>query len=212
MRRPRIILADDHVSLVLAYEKLLGQDFEIVGTASDGSALLASAVQLQPDAIVVDLGLPLFADMSAGRKLKKLIPRTQILVITRKEDAQVASNALSEWASGVLLKRTARKELMSALRQLSDGKQYVTAALAKPGGNAASGGSTAPSHKNLTDRQREVLQLLAEGRTMRDTADILKLTTRTIAYHKYTIMKDFGLRNNVDLLKLAIREHLASAE
>lgn len=212
MRRPRIILADDHGSMAQAYEKLLNHDFEIVGTASDSDTLLALATQLQPDAIVVDLGLPSFTNISAGPTLKKSLPNTQILIITGKERARAASDALHDWAMGVLFRRTARRELVDALRHVSAGKQYVTQSLVKPQASDTSRGSAGSSHRPLTHRQREVLQLLAEGRTMRDTADILKLTTRTIAYHKYTIMRDFGLRNNVDLLKLAIREHLASAE
>ena len=212
MRRPRILLADDHISLLIAYQELLRQEFEIVGTSSDGRSLMATAIQLQPDVIVVDFALPSLSGMSAGPELKKLIPQTKILVIAKKEDVNLASEALREWASGVLLKRTARRELLGALRQLAAGKSYVTASLGNLLEGMPVGGPETASHKALTHRQREVLKLLAQGRTMKEAAKILRLTTRTIAFHKYTIMREFGLRNNVDLLKLAIRERLVSSE
>jgi DNA-binding NarL/FixJ family response regulator len=212
MRRPRILLADDHISLLIAYQELLRQEFEIVGTASDGRSLMATAIQLQPDVIVVDFELPSLSGISAGPELKKLIPQTKILVIAKKEDVNLASEALREWASGVLLKRTARRELLGALRQLAAGKSYVTASLGNLLQGTPVGGPEAASHKVLTHRQREVLKLLAQGRTMKEAAKILRLTTRTVAFHKYTIMREFGLRTNVDLLKLAIRERLASSE
>jgi DNA-binding NarL/FixJ family response regulator len=212
MRRPRILLADDQISLLVAYQKILRQDFDVVGVSSDGRALMTAAVQLQPDVIVVDLALPSLTELSAVHELKRLMPRTKILAIARKSDAAIASHALHEWASGVLLRRTASKELIDALRHLMAGKSYVTASLAKRLEAPSTETPGTLSHKPLTHRQREVLQLLAEGRTMKEAANILNLTTRTVAFHKYRIMKDFGLRTNVDLLKLAIREHLASAE
>jgi DNA-binding NarL/FixJ family response regulator len=211
-KRPRVLLADNQVSLLVAYRKLLYEEFEIVGTSADGPALMATAIKLKPDVIVVDLALASLSEISAGRELQRLIPKTKFLAITNKEDLDAALEALREWASGVLLKRTAGKELLCALRELVAGRSYAPATITRRLKAIEKGSSTTYNHKFLTRRQREVLQLLAQGRTMKDTADFLGLTTRTVAFHKYRIMKNFGLRNDVDLLRLAIREHLASAQ
>jgi DNA-binding NarL/FixJ family response regulator len=211
-KRPRILLAGIPMSLLAAYHKLLCQEFEIVGTSADGRALMATAIQLQPDVIVVDLAVSLLADVSTRLELKKLIPQTKFLVITKKEDPDVALETVREWASGVLPKRTAKKELLRALRALMADQVYVPASIAQ-GPNDTKNLRSPPQRKNaLTRRQREVLRLLAEGRTMKETAEILSLSPSTVAFHKYTIKRTFGLRTNVELLRLAIREKLASAE
>lgn len=205
MSRPRIVLADERASFLVAYQELLQSEFDVVGTFSDLASVMTAAVELQPDVIVT--ALPSLTELGAIRQLKKLVPRTKLLAIAKKEDALVASRTLHGCASGMLLRRAAKKELPRALRYLAEGKSYVTASLAKQLAEGAS-----HSHKALTHRQREVLQLLADGRTMRQAAQMLNLTTRTVAFHKYRIMKDFGLHTNMDLIKLAIREHLASIE
>jgi DNA-binding NarL/FixJ family response regulator len=208
MGRPRVLLADDHTLLVDAFRKLLEPEFEIVGTAADGRALLAAALHLKPEVVVVDLGLPLLNGIDAGRELKKLMPNTKLLVVTMNEDSAVAAAALREWASGYLLKKSAGAELVHAVRELLRGKSYVTPKVAQQLVDEFIHEPEMHRRKLLSPRQREVLQLLAEGRTMREAATILKLTSRTVAFHKYRIMREFGLRNNSDLLKLAIREHL----
>lgn len=210
--RPRILLAGIPMSLLAAYHKLLGEEFEIVSTSADGRALMATAIQLQPNVIVVDLAVPLLTDVSTRLELKKLIPQTKFLVITKKEDVDVALETVREWASGVLLKRTARKELLRALRALMADRVYLPASIAQGPDDTQNFRSPAQRHNGLTRRQREVLRLLAEGRTMKETADILSLSPSTVAFHKYTIKRTFGLRSNVELLRLAIREKLASAE
>jgi DNA-binding NarL/FixJ family response regulator len=212
MNRPRVLLAGIPMSFLTAYHKPLCEEFEIVGTSADGRALMATAIQLQPSVMVVDLAVASLTQISTRLELKKLIPQTKFLVITQKEDLDVALEALREWASGVLLKRTARKELLCALRQLMADKVYVPASIVQGPKDKQNPSSPTQHHKALTRRQREVLQLLAEGRTMRDIADILRLSTSTVAFHKYNIKKAFGLRSNVELLRLAIRENLTSAE
>jgi len=208
MPRTRLLLADDHTLLVDAVRKLLEPEFEIVGTASDVRTLLAGALQLRPDVVVVDLGLPLLNGMDAGRELKKLMPQIKLLVVTMSEDVGVAAEALREWASGYLLKKSAGTELTHAIREVVKGRTYVTPHVAQQLVDQFIREPELHAKKSLTSRQREVLQLLAEGRTMKEAANILKLTTRTVAFHKYRIMQEFGLQNNSELLKLAIREHL----
>jgi DNA-binding NarL/FixJ family response regulator len=173
---------------------------------------MATAIQLQPNVIVVDLAVPLLTDVNTRLELKKLIPQTKFLVIMEKEDLDGALDALRDWASGVLLKRTARKELLRALRQLMGDKPYVSASFDQGLKGTQNRSSSIPPEKALTRRQREVLRLLAEGKTMKETADILSLSMSTVAFHKYKIKRTFGLRSNVELLRLAIREKLASVE
>jgi DNA-binding NarL/FixJ family response regulator len=206
MRKPRIFLADDHAMVVDAFRRMLEHEFNIVGTAADGLELLNSAPSLQPDVVVVDLGLPLLSGVDAGRELKKLLPQTKILVVTVNEDPDIADSVLGEWASGYLLKKCTGSELVKALRELMMGRSYVTTMISRK-----SADSLLPSpggRKSLTPRQRQVLQLLAEGRSMKEAAYLLNLTTRTVAFHKYKIMASLGMHNNYELLKLAIREHL----
>jgi len=208
LARPRILLADDHTLVVDAFRTLLEAEFEVVGTAADGRSLLALALQLKPDVVIVDLGLPLLNGFDAGRELKRLMPHTKLLVVTMNEDTTVAAEALRHWASGYLLKKSAGAELILAVRELLRGKSYVTPSIAQRLVDEFIHEPEVHRRKTLSPRQREVLQLLAEGRTMREAATILKLTSRTVAFHKYRIMREFGLRSNSDLLKLAIREHL----
>jgi DNA-binding NarL/FixJ family response regulator len=208
MRQARVLLADDHVLLMDAFRKLLEPEFEVVATVSDGKSLIVAAMHLRPDLIVVDLGLPLLNGMDAGRKLRTLLPKTRLLVVTMNEDVSVAVRALREWASGFLLKKCAGTELVFAIRELMAGNSYVTPRVTQQMEREFIRDPDVPCDKVLTRRQREVLQLLAEGLTMKEAADTLSLTARTVAFHKYSIMQDFNLRSNLDLLKLAIREQL----
>ncbi len=210
MPLPRIFLADDHVLLVDAFRKLLEPEFEIVGTAGDGKSLLASALRLNPDLILLDLGLPLLNGMDAGRQLKHLLPKTKLLVVTMNEDPIVASEVIHQWASGYVLKKTGASELIHGIREVLAGRPYVSPNLLP---HLEREFIRDPNHHrqaSLTQRQREVLQLLAEGHSMKETAHILDLTTRTVAFHKYKIMESFDLSSNVELLKLAMREHLVA--
>jgi DNA-binding NarL/FixJ family response regulator len=208
MKKARIFLADDHTMLVDAFRRLLEHEFEIVGTASDGLELLESAQRLRPDLVIVDLGLPQLNGADAGRALKKLMPQTKILVVTVNEDSAVVDEALREWASGYLLKKCTGSELAHAVRELLMGRSYVTRMVSRRSAEGLIRHPGTHGQKSLTPRQRQVLQLLAEGRTMKEAAYLLNLTERTVAFHKYRIMEGLGMHTNSELLRLAIREHL----
>jgi DNA-binding NarL/FixJ family response regulator len=210
MGRPRILLADDHTLVVEGFRKILEPEFEIAGVVSDGRALLTVALQQKPDVIVLDIGMPLVSGVDAGRELKRLIPRTKLIVLTMNEDADIAREALRRWASAYLLKKSAGAELINAVREVLKGRTYVTPRLAQQLMDRFVRDPRLGRTKELTPRQREVLHLLAEGRTMKETADLLHLTPRTIAFHKYRIMEEFGLKTNSDLVRFAIRERLVS--
>jgi DNA-binding NarL/FixJ family response regulator len=199
--KPRVLLADDHTLVAEALTSLLEPEFEIVGRVPDGRILLETAMKLRPDVIVVDLNMPLLNGIDAGRRLKEMLPTARMVVLTVNEDPEVAGEALRTWASGFLLKKSAASELSRTIRQVLRGGAGI--AHSEPASQSSSTGA-----RNLTVRQREVLQLLAEGRSMKEAGAVLGVTARTIAFHKYKIMQVFGLRNNSDLIQLAISEHL----
>jgi DNA-binding NarL/FixJ family response regulator len=205
------LLADDHTLVVEGFRKLLETEFEIVGVASDGRALLAAALQEKPDVIILDIGMPFLSGIDAGRELKRLVPRTRLIVLTMNEDPDIAREALRQWASAYLVKKSAGTELIRAVREVLKGRSYVTPRLAQRLMDEFVRDPRVGRTKELTPRQREVLHLLAEGRTMKETADLLHLTPRTIAFHKYRIMEEFGLKTNSDLVRFAVREHIVSA-
>ncbi len=209
MNRPRVLLADDHTLLLEAFEKLLEPTCEIVGKVADGRALLKAAAKLDPDVIVADISMPLLNGLDAGRQLRKMYPDVKLIYLTMNDDPDIAAEALTMGASGYLLKSSAASELLQAIREVVKGRSYVTPlvtrgvveSLQKPGRRKASA---------LTARQREVLQLLAEGHTMKEAAEVLNVTPRTIAFHKYRMMEKLGLENSAELIQFAIKQGIVS--
>lgn len=211
MGRPRILIADDHNLVVEGFQRILESHFEVVGSVGDGHTLLTTAPNLKPDVILIDIGMPLLNGLEAGRQLKSRLPGTKFIVITMSEDPEVAAEAMRSWASGYILKKCAGTELIRAIREVLRGSTYVTPKVAQQLLDRFVRDPRPEYAAKLTSRQREVLQLLAEGKSMKEAADILHITPRTIAFHKYRIMEEFGLKTNSDLLVFAIREHLISA-
>jgi DNA-binding NarL/FixJ family response regulator len=202
--KPRVLLADDHTLVAEALASLLEPEFEIIGRVPDGRILLETALKLRPDVIVLDLNMPLLNGIDAGRRLKEMLPKARLVVLTVNEDPEVAGEALRTWASGFILKKSAASQLSTTIRQvLKDETKTGLAPSAQFAPRREPFGA-----RTLTTRQREVLQLLAEGRTMKEAAAVLGVTARTVAFHKYKIMQVFGLRNNSDLIRLAITEHV----
>lgn len=210
MGRARILLADNHEMVLEAFKKLLEPEFQVVGTASDGRELVTSALELRPDVIVVDIGMPLFSGTEVGRDLKLLLPFTKFIALAMSEDWEIAAKAVKLWATVYLMKKSAGSELVKAVRESLKGRSYMT----RVGQDILDSSIHDPRpvpDKELTTRQREVLQLLSEGRTMKETAAFLHVTPRTVAFHKYRIMEEFGLKTNADLVRFAIREGVVSA-
>ncbi len=206
MRRARVLLADDHRLLLQAFEKLLQPDFEVVGTVSDGRALIAAARELKPDVIVLDISMPLLNGMVAAERLKKMMPEVKLIFLTVNEDAGFASEAMRIGASGYLLKSSAASELFHAIEVALEGRTYVTPLIMQDMVTSlANGRQPNEASAKLTTRQREVLQLLAEGHTMKEVGNILGLSPRTIAFHKYRIMEKLNLKTNADLFQFAIK-------
>jgi DNA-binding NarL/FixJ family response regulator len=208
----RILLADDHTLVAEAFKRLLEPEFEVVGTVADGRALLRAAPELKPDVVLVDLNMPLLNGVDAGEQLKQMLPKIKIIVLTMNEDPEIAAEILGKWGAGYLFKKSAGSELRKAVRAVLDGGKYVTPVLQEAIEVLGSRQPRTDSVRALTARQREVLQLLAEGHTMKEAAAILHVATRTVMFHKYRIMQDFGLENNSELLRFAMKQGLASRD
>ena len=211
MKLPRVMLADDHTMLLEAFRRLLEGRCEVVGAVSDGRALLRDAPILKPDVLVVDIGMPLLNGLEAGRRLKEMLPSVKLIFLTMNEDSDLAAEAMRSGASAYLLKSSAASELFRAIQDVLKGKTYVTPKIARgmeqafirsPGGRR--------HQKTLTARQREVIQLLAEGKSMKEAADFLSVTPRTVAFHKYRIMEELGLKTSADLVQFAIRNRIVA--
>jgi len=197
--------------LLQAFEKLLQPDFEVVGTVGDGHALLAAALELKPDVIVLDIAMPLLNGMVAGERLKQMIPEVKLIFLTVNEDPGFASEAMRIGASGYLLKSSAASELFHAIEVALEGRTYVTPMIMQDMVTSlANGRQPNEASAELTTRQREVLQLLAEGHTMKAVANLLGLSPRTIAFHKYRIMEELSLKTNADLIQFAIKHGIVS--
>jgi DNA-binding NarL/FixJ family response regulator len=211
MKRPRVLLADDHRLLREAFTQLLQADCDVVGAVGDGRALLAAAVELQPDVVLLDIAMPLLNGLDAARQLKRLMPRVKIIFLTVSEDPELAADAFRTGASGYLLKNSAASELIQAIKEAIQGRSYVTP-LATRGLVDAFRNPSESDHETgeLSPRQREVLQLLAEGHTMKEVARILKITPRTVAFHKYDMMESLRIKSSAELVQYAIKQHVVA--
>jgi len=197
--------------LLEAFRRLLEPEFAIVGTASDGRALVELALATKPDVVVLDISMPRLNGMDAAAQLRRKLPDVKVVFLTVSEDPDVAAEAIRLGASAFLLKSSASGELISAIKLAQAGKTYITPLITKgkPLGLFLSE-SAKPSTEKLSVRQREVLQLLAEGRSMKEVGDILNLTPRTVAFHKYTMMESLGLKTGAELVQYAVEHHVVS--
>jgi DNA-binding NarL/FixJ family response regulator len=205
---PRVLLADDHELVLGAFDKLLAEDCEIVGRVADGRTLVGAAERLKPDVVVLDIGMPVLNGLEAGRQIKQMLPAVKLVFLTMYEDADVAAEAFRAGASAYLLKRSAPSELLTAIREVVQGRSYVTP-LATEGlvESLQKVDDRVPSQE-LTPRQREILQLIAEGRSMKEVASELNITARTVAFHKYRMMDQLKIASTAELIQYAVKHHI----
>jgi DNA-binding NarL/FixJ family response regulator len=210
---PKILIADDHTLVAEACKKLLEADYEIVATVSDGRSLVRAVAETRPHLVLVDVAMPLLNGLDATQQIKELLPATKIIFLTMNQDADLAAEAFRRGASGYLLKTCAASELTVAVREVLRGKSYLSPTIAKDTVDflLRQDKKLVEESEKLTERQREVLQLLAEGKCMKEVAAVLNLTTRTVAFHKYRIMEVLNVRTNAELVQYAIRNHLIAA-
>lgn len=207
MARPRILIAEDHILVAEAFQRLLEPQYEVVGIVADGHALLKAAQQLTPDIAIIDVGMPLLNGLDAGREIKRLLPQIKIIFVTMNDDPDIAREARRFGASAYLLKTSASAELLKAVQEVLRGNSYLTPRISERlAAEFIKDPRADRPDKHLTMRQREVLQLLAEGRAMKEVADILQITPRTVAFHKYRTMEAFNLRSNAELVRFVIRQ------
>ena len=211
MKRARILLADDHRIVAEGLRGLLEPDFELVGIVEDGRALLAAAEQLRPDVIVADISMPLLNGIDAVRQIKRTNEDVKVVFLTMHPDVTYAASAFEAGASGYVLKHSAPSELIAAIQSALRGKTYVTPLLA---GELMQFYKERPQEgrdelSKLTERQREVVQLLAEGHSAKEIASILNISARTVEFHKYRMMQDLGLKSVAELIRYAVKHGIA---
>jgi len=205
MGAPRVLLADDHSMLLTAFTKLLSEVCEVVGEVTDGRAVVAAAEALKPDVVVLDISMPLLNGLEAGRQIKQRLPDVKLVFLTMNEEPDVAAEAFRAGASGYLLKRSAGSELATAVREVAQGRSYITPLVAQGLVEALLRLNHQHPEPELTSRQREVLQLLAEGMSMKEAARVLNLAPRTVAGHKYQLMQQLNLKTTAELIQYAIK-------
>ncbi len=212
MNKPTVMLADDHTMIAEAFRKLLEPQYQVVATVHDGRSLVEKALQMQPDIILIDVGMPILNGLSAGQQLKQKLRKVKLIYLTMNEDPDLAAEALRTGGSAYLLKTSAASELLKGIHEVLRGGTYVTPKI-KKGIEESFIRSNRPkvAEKKLTARQVEVLQLLAEGKSMKQVGSVLSLTARTVAFHKYRIMEVLNVRSNAELIQYAVRNNLVSS-
>jgi len=206
----RVLIADDHALIVEAFRSLLEPKMEVIGTASDALELLPLALRTKPDVILLDLTMPNLNGFVAGQQVKKLLPTTSIVVVTMNEEAYMANAALCSWASGYITKYSAASELLNAINAVMKGERYVGRQMAQRLSEQFIENPHWSHPHPLTFREREVLQLFAEGLNTKQVAAKLHVSARTIAFHKYKIMNRYRLKSNSTFLRFAIQQQIVA--
>ncbi len=214
MKRIRVLLADDHKIVLDGLRSLLEPEFELAGTAEDGRALVLAAQHLHPDVIVVDISMPLLNGIEAVRQIKKLDQQVKVVFLTMHPDVTYAIRALEAGASGYVLKHSASSELLTAIHEAINGRTYVTPMIAGELVQAYKEGNyrQAEEAQQLTAREREIIQLLVEGNSAKEIANILNISPRTVEFHKYNLMSKLHLKTGSALVQYAIKQGITAIE
>lgn len=214
MTRPRILMADDHSLVLAGLRNLVQEEGDVVGTVEDGRALVEEAKRLRPDLILLDISMPLLNGLDAARQLVKLVPDSKLIFLTAHATPTYVSEAFKAGASGYLVKQSATTELKLAIQAVLRGQHYMTSLVAKDMLRTRRLPSQGPVHKRpvtaLTPRQREVLQLIAEGKGTRSIASILNISVKTVEFHRTRLMEELDLHSTAELTRYAISEGLVS--
>ncbi|NGZ04159.1 MAG: DNA-binding response regulator [Nitrospira sp. WS238] len=214
MKRPRILMADDHAIVLAGLRKLVEAEGEVVGMVEDGRTLVDMAQQLRPDIVLLDISMPLLNGLDAARQLTKLVPESKLIFLTMHATPTYATEAFKAGAAGYLIKRSAAVELKQAIQAVMRGQHYMTPLITKDVLAATlqspDGQPRKPLVTSLTQRQREVLQLVAEGKGTKTIASILNISVKTVEFHKFRIMSELNLHSTAELIKYAIAEGLVS--
>lgn len=210
--RARLLIADDHMLLAEACKGLLEPEFEVIGIADNGRALLRMALELKPDLVILDISMPQLNGLDAADQIKQSLPKTKFVFLTMNLAPDVAAEAFRRGASGYVVKTAAAEELVRATRRAVRSESYLSPAITKETVDfLLRSGRSGEEEKKITQRQREVLQLLAEGRSMKEIASVLNLKPGTVAFHKYRMMEILGIKTNAELLQYAIKHHIVGS-
>jgi DNA-binding NarL/FixJ family response regulator len=212
MKKPRVLLADDHQIVIEGLKSLLGGEFEVVGSVEDGRALVDQAAALHPDVIVVDISMPKLNGIEAARQIKKTDKDVKIVFLTMHLDATYAADAFEAGASGFVLKHSAPSELTTAIHEAMKGQTYVTPLIAGDLIRTCREGDSPEKDlfKKISPRQREILQLLAEGKSGKEIASILNISARTVEFHKYRMMEQLHIKTSAELVQYAVKHGIIS--
>ena len=207
--RARLLIADDHTLLAEACKNLLEPEFEVVGIVDNGRALLRMAGEMKPEVVILDIAMPQLNGLDAGDQIKHLLPRTKLVYLTVNMSPEVAAEAFRRGASGYVVKTSAAAELITAIRRALKSESYLSPLITKETVDfLLRSRHQYVAEKRITPRQSEILQLLAEGKSMKEVADVLDVKPGTVAFHKYRIMETLGLKTNAELIQYAIKHHL----
>jgi DNA-binding NarL/FixJ family response regulator len=211
--RPRIMIADDHAFVADACKKLLEPEFDVVATVGDGRALVRIAATLRPEVIILDVGMPLLNGLDAGQQIKQMLSSVKLVFLTMDTDPALAAEAFRHGASGYVLKTCATSDLIFAVREVLQGRSYLCSAIAKETIDFLlhQNKESIEEGNRLSRRQREVVQLLTEGKTMKEVAYVLNLSAHTVAFHKIRIMETLNAKSNTELVQYAMRNHIIAA-
>lgn len=206
MKRPSLLLADDHTLVLDGLSRILESEFDLLGTVDNGRDLLEKAQELRPDIILLDISMPLLNGIDAARQLKKTLPGAKLIFLTMHSDAEYVSEAFRAGASGYLLKRCAASEMVTAIHEVMKDRFYMTSLITREalGPMISNSPDAGKVSVKLTIRQREVLQLVAEGHSIKQIASILKVSVKTIDFHKASIAEKLGMRTTAELTRYAI--------
>jgi DNA-binding NarL/FixJ family response regulator len=212
MKKPRVLLADDHQIMLEGLKSLLGGEFEVVGSVEDGRALVDQAATLHPDVIVADISMPQLNGIEAARQIKKTDKNIKIVFLTMHPDATYAADAFEAGASGFVLKHSAPSELITAIHEAMKGRTYVTPLIAGDLIRTYQEGGAPEKDlfKKISPRQREILQLLAEGKSGKEIASILDISVRTVEFHKYRMMEQLNIKTSAELVQYAVKHGIVS--
>ena len=211
--RARLLIADDHTLLAEACKHLLEPEFDVVGIADNGRALLQLASELKPEIVILDIAMPQLNGLDAGKQIKHLLPATKLVFLTMNMSPEVAAEAFRRGASAYVVKTSAASDLVRAVRRALRSESYLSPDITKETVDFLLRSGTSQSlEKRLTPRQNEILHLLAEGMSMKAIAAVLNLKPGTVAFHKYKMMERLGLKSNAELLQYAIRHHLGTEQ
>ena len=205
--RPRILIADDHAVFAEALCGYLEKTFDVVGLVADGRAMLEESIRLRPDVIVTDVSMPILNGLDAARRIKEKTPKVKFVFLTMLDDLNLAAAVLELGPVAFVLKRSGGLELLKAIEQILHGRSYLTPNL-KVGDWVAAKARARQFSRDLTKRQRDIVQLFAEGRPMKEIAAILSLSEKTVEFHKHHIMESFDIKNNADLVLFGLRRGL----